>query len=50
MEIKIITKELDNGDIIYTVEVPLGTRLQYPIGYFKTEAEAIEAYNKSLIS
>lgn len=40
-------KEDSYGQLIYTAVAPKGIRLKYPIGYFPTEQEAIEAYNKA---
>lgn len=35
------------GELLYTAIPPRGTRLKYPIGWFKTEQEAIDAYEKA---
>lgn len=44
------TKLDSTGNTIYTAVPPKGIRLRYPIGWFKTEEEAIAAYNEALVS
>lgn len=44
----IATKKLDNGELIYSCIPKRGVKMM-PLGYFKTEQDAIDAFLNELV-